>query len=93
MARQLGQVACACGRSPFKPSNSPGGPIARQIVYGLKVHPEFGRGAKRTCEEPCRVGRDSAFAVHDLVDALDRNAQLSGELGLGNAQLCKELVA
>ena len=25
-------------------------------MNGLQVHPEFGRGPKGTCEEPCRVG-------------------------------------
>ena len=93
MPLQLGHVACACGRPRPEPSNNPGRPVARQIVDGLQVHPELGRGPKGTRKEPRRVGRDPAFAVHDLVDALDGNAQLGGEFGLGDTQFCKELVA
>jgi hypothetical protein len=52
-------------------------------VRGLEIQPELGRGGERLREQPGAVRGDAALSAHDLVDALNRNTDVRGELDLG----------
>lgn len=64
----------------------------RQVIGGLHVDPELRGGAERAGEQPRRVGGHAPLAVDDLVDALDRDAEVLGELGLRDAHGLEELL-
>jgi len=50
-----------------------------EVIRALEVHPELGRGLQRLAEQPRRLGGDASLAAHDLVDPLDRHADVVSE--------------
>src|SRR3954463_5249029 len=58
---------------------------AGEVVLGLEVNPELGRGAEGVREQPGRLRGDAALASHDLVHPLDPDIELLGERQLGQA--------
>jgi hypothetical protein len=67
------------------------GPDSRRSRRHLQVDPELGRRAERLREEPRRRRSDAALPPDDLVDALQGDAQVTGELHLADRQGTKEL--
>ena len=63
-----------------------------QVMGGLEVHPEAGRGAGRLPEQNGALGGDSALAVNDLAKAHPGYPHAPGESGLGQLQGLEELL-
>jgi hypothetical protein len=63
-----------------------------EIVCGLEVEPKFGRGAKSLGEKPGRLRADATLASDNLVDSLNRDADVLCKGDLGLAQREKELL-
>lgn len=57
-----------------------------EIVVHLEPQPETGRSSEVSGESECRIGRDTASRVHDLVDSSRGNAQILAKLILADAQ-------
>lgn len=60
---------------------------------GLQIEPDFGRPLEVTGEPQGGVCCDSAFALHDLIDAARRHADVIGESVFGQAQRKEEIFA
>jgi len=57
----------------------------------LEVHPELRRGTEGSGEQPRHVRRNAALSPRDLTDALDGDAELFGQIGLGQPERAEEL--
>ena len=57
-------------------------PVARQIMDGLQVHPEFWSCAKCLRKAPGGIGSDAAFAALNFIDALQWYAHMPGGYAL-----------
>ena len=64
-----------------------------QVVVGLEVHPEAGRGAEEAAQAQRRVGGDGALAQHDLVDPPRRHVQRAGQPGLAQGHRFEKVLA
>jgi hypothetical protein len=62
-------------------------------VRRLEIEPELGGGAERMGEQPGGLGCDTSLAPNELVDSLDRNANVLRESDLGLAKGNEELLA
>ena len=54
----------------------------REVVHGLEVHPELGRGVECLREQPRRVRGHASLASNDFIDALHRDADMRREFDL-----------
>jgi hypothetical protein len=63
----------------------------REIMRGLEVHPELGRIAEVVREQKGGFRRDAALASDQFVDAVERDVQGPGKLGLSQPQWFEEL--
>ena len=61
-------------------------------MRGLEIDPELRRRPKGLGQQPCGLRRDAALGANELVDALDRDAQVSSQCDLGEAQRNQELL-
>jgi hypothetical protein len=66
-------------------------PFDLQVVSRLQVQPEPLRGAEEARKTKCRVCRDGALSMDDLVDASRRNVDLVGKPILRQPQGTEEL--
>jgi len=69
-----------------------GGPASRKIVGGLEIQPELRRRVEGLREQPRSLRRDTPFATHQLVDALNRNAEVLCQCDLRLAEGKQELL-
>src|SRR5208337_312330 len=60
-------------------------------MCGLEVHPEFGGISKIFRQQKRRLGGDAALAANQFVDAVERDMQGAGELGLSQPQRFEKL--
>jgi hypothetical protein len=88
---RLGPLALVPGRKLVQDGRELLGPGPRQLVRGLQVGPQLGAGAQGSREQPGCRGRHGTLAADDLVEALQRNAQVLGKGLLGHAQGLEEL--
>jgi len=71
--------------------NLPGRAAGGQVVGGLEVHPEIRGGAEGLGQQPCGVGGDAALATDQLVQPLNRDAQMGRERHLRNAKRLQKI--
>ena len=59
-----------------------------EIICSLEVEPELGCGAEGLRKKPCRLRCDAALASDNLVDALNRDTDVSckGDLSLAQRE-------
>ena len=67
-------------------------PMRRQIIRRLQIDPELGRRIERSRQQPSRIRRNTALAANDLVDALNRNTQMSRQRLLAQPQRFEKFV-
>lgn len=59
----------------------------------MEIEPELRRGTEGLCEKPCSFGCDPSLPAHQLVDALNRDADVLRESDLSLAKGDEELLA
>lgn len=64
---------------------------AREIMRGLKVHPELGRIPEVLRKQKGGLGCDAALAANQFVDAVERDTQSAGKFGLSQPQRFEKL--
>src|SRR5262245_51678583 len=62
-----------------------------EIVGRLEIDPELRRRSERLGEEPSGLGRHAALPADDLVDPLEGDSEVAGEMDLADRQRAEEL--
>ena len=60
-------------------------------MNGLEIQPEFRAGIESLCEQPRGLRRDTSLCPDDLIDALGRHTDVSGEGDLGDFKWMEKL--